>query len=48
MQAGATVYYDVVAVRKTGKKVKLGRSLRHKHEAEWLAMTIKKAISSQL
>jgi hypothetical protein len=46
MQAGATVYYDVVAVRKAGKKIKLGRSLRHKHEAEWLAQTLKNALGS--
>ena len=45
MQAGTTVYYDVAAVRNDGKKIKLGRSLRDKREAEWLALTIKGAIS---
>jgi len=45
MRAGNTVYYDVVMVRKTGKKVKIGRSVRDKREAEWLAGVIKKAIS---
>jgi hypothetical protein len=44
MQAGTTVYYDVTVVRKNGKKIKLGSSLRNKREAEWLAGTIKKAI----
>jgi hypothetical protein len=45
MQAGTTVYYDVAVVRKNGKKVKVGRSVRDKREAEWLAGTIRKAIS---
>jgi hypothetical protein len=44
MQAGTTVYYDVTVVRKTGKKVKVGSSLRSKREAEWLAGRIKKAL----
>jgi hypothetical protein len=44
MQAGTTVYYDVVLVRKAGRKIKLGHSVRDKREAEWLAETIKKAI----
>ncbi len=44
MQAGTTVYYDVVVVRKNGKKIKLGRSLRNKREAEWLAGRIKEAL----
>jgi hypothetical protein len=48
MQAGNTVYYDIVLVRKVGKKAKLGRSIRDKREAEWLAGTIKKAISYEL
>jgi hypothetical protein len=46
MQAGTTVYYDVTVVRKNGKKIKVGRSVRDKREAEWLAATIKKALSS--
>lgn len=45
MQAGTTVYYDVAVVRKNGKKVKVGRSGRHKREAECLAGTIRKAIN---
>jgi hypothetical protein len=44
MQAGTTVYYDVAVVRKNGKKIKVGRSVRDKREAEWLAGTIKKAL----
>ncbi|MGZ8392264.1 MAG: hypothetical protein ACXWWK_05420, partial [Gemmatimonadales bacterium] len=44
MRAGTTVYYDVTVVRKTGKKVKVGSSLRNKREAEWLAGRIKKAL----
>jgi hypothetical protein len=44
MQAGKTVYYDVVIRRKDGKKTTAGRSVRDKREAEWLAATIKKAL----
>jgi hypothetical protein len=43
MQAGTTVYYDIV-VRSSGKKVKVGHAVRDKREAEWLAETIKKAM----
>jgi len=44
MQAGTTVYYDVVVTRKGGKKIRVGRSLRDKREAQWLAATIQKAL----
>lgn len=44
MRAGNTVYYDVVMVRKNGKKVKVGRSLRSRQEAEWLAGVIRKEL----
>ena len=44
MQAGAIPYYDVVVRQKDGKKVTAGSSVRDKHEAEWLAVTIKKAL----
>jgi hypothetical protein len=44
MQAGTTVYYDVAVVRNSGKKIKVGRSVRDKREAEWLALTIKNAL----
>lgn len=46
MQAGTTLYYDVVVVRKNGKKIKVGRSVRNKQEAEWLAARIREAFSS--
>jgi hypothetical protein len=46
MQVGTTAYYDIIARGKNGKKITLGRSLRDKHEAEWLAATIEKALSS--
>jgi hypothetical protein len=45
MQAGNTVYYDIVLVPKVGKKAKLARSIRDKREAEWVAGTMKKAMS---
>ena len=45
MQAGSRVYYDIVLVRKVGKKAKVGHSVRDKGEAEWLAETIRKAMS---
>jgi hypothetical protein len=44
MQAGSTPYYDVVILRKNGKKVIAGRSLCDKREAEWLAATIKERL----
>ncbi len=46
MQAGSRVYYDVVLVRKVGRKIKLGHSVRDKREAEWLAETIKKELGA--
>jgi hypothetical protein len=45
MQAGSRVYYDVVIVRKVGKKAKVGHSVRDKREAEWLAGTIKQVLT---
>jgi hypothetical protein len=44
MQAGKTVYYDVLIRTKDGKKTTAGRSVRDKREAEWLAATIKKSL----
>jgi hypothetical protein len=44
MQAGSTPYYDLTIVLKNGKKVIAGRSVRDKREAEWLAITMKKAL----
>lgn len=46
MQVGSAAYYDVAVVRKNGRKLKVGHSVRNKHEAEWLAGTIKDALSS--
>jgi hypothetical protein len=48
MQAGSRPYYDVVILRKNGKKVIAGRAVRDKREAEWLAMTIKNALGQPL
>lgn len=44
MQAGNTPYYDVVLVRKDGKRLSAGRSIRDKREAEWLAATMREAL----
>jgi hypothetical protein len=44
MQAGSTPYYDVVVRRKDGAKMIAGSSVRDKREAEWLAITIEKAL----
>lgn len=44
MQAGSRPYYDVVIVRRDGKKMTAGRSVRDKREAEWLAGKIKMAL----
>ena len=44
MQAGKSVYYDVVIRRKNGKKMTAGSSVRDKREAEWLAVTIKQTL----
>ncbi len=45
MKAGSTPYYDITVIRKNGKKIRAGRAVRDKREAEWLAATIKQAIS---
>jgi hypothetical protein len=44
MQAGSKPYYDLVIVRKDGKRVTAGHSVRDKREAEWLAAKIKSAL----
>lgn len=44
MQAGGTPYYDLILVRKDGKKVPAGRTIREKREAEWLADTVRAAL----
>jgi hypothetical protein len=43
-QGGSTPYYAIQIVRKDGKKINAGAWLRDKHEAEWLAGTIKSAL----
>jgi hypothetical protein len=45
MQAGATPYYDVVVVRRDGKKVVAGRGIRDKREAEWVAGLIREGVA---
>ena len=45
MQAGGTVYYDLVLVRANGRSVTAGHSIRDKREAEWLAATLKQALT---
>jgi hypothetical protein len=44
MKSGATPYYDITILRKHGKKIRAGRAVRDKSEAEWLAATIKSAL----
>ena len=44
MQVGGTPYYDLVLVRKDGRKVPAGRAIRDKREAEWLADTLREAL----
>jgi len=45
MQAGGTPYYDVVVVRRDGKKVVAGRGIRDKREAEWVAGLIRESVN---
>ena len=45
MQVGGTAYYDLVLVRTDGRAVTAGQSIRDKHEAEWLAATLKLALA---
>jgi hypothetical protein len=45
MQAGTTPYYDVVVVRRDGKKVVAGRNIRDKREAEWVAGLIREGVA---
>jgi hypothetical protein len=44
MQAGNTPYYDVILVRRDGKRMPAGRGIRDKREAEWLAGTVRDAL----
>ncbi|MGH7526653.1 MAG: hypothetical protein ACREMX_08100 [Gemmatimonadales bacterium] len=44
MQSGGTPYYDVILVRKDGKRVTAGHAVRDKREAEWLAARLTQAL----
>ena len=44
MQTGERPYYDIVLLRKNGRKVTAGRWVRDKREAEWLVATIKNGL----
>jgi hypothetical protein len=44
MQSGNTPYYDLILVRKDGKRMSAGRGIRDKQEAEWLAATMREAL----
>lgn len=44
MQAGGTPYYDVVVVRRDGRRVVAGRGIRDKREAEWVAGAIREGV----
>ncbi|HKT61051.1 MAG TPA: hypothetical protein VJQ46_13455 [Gemmatimonadales bacterium] len=44
-QQGTTPFYDITIDTTAGERVAAGRSVRDKHEAEWLAATIAKAIA---
>ena len=45
MQAGGTPYYDVILVRRDGKRVVAGRNIRDKREAEWVAGLIREGVT---
>ena len=45
MQAGGTPYYDVILVRRDGRKVVAGRNIRDKREAEWVAGLIREGVT---
>ena len=44
MQAGTRPYYDLVVNTRDGEKLIVGRAVRDKREAEWLATTIRQAL----
>ena len=44
MRSGRVPYYDIVILRKNGKKIRAGRAVRDKREAEWLAARIRAAL----
>jgi len=45
MQAGKRPYYDIQIVKRDGKKLYCGRSIRDKREAEWLVERMKEALA---
>jgi hypothetical protein len=45
MQAGGAPYYDLVLVLADGRSVTAGHGIRDKREAEWLAATLRRAVS---
>jgi hypothetical protein len=45
MQAGGTPYYDVILVRREGKRMVAGRNIRDKREAEWVAGLIREGVT---
>ncbi|NIN73361.1 MAG: hypothetical protein GTO46_15840 [Gemmatimonadetes bacterium] len=44
MQAGNRPYYDIQIVKRDGKKLYSGRSIKDKQEAEWLAEQMREAL----
>ena len=45
MQAGGTAYYDLVLLRSDGRTVTAGHGICDGREAEWLAATLRQALS---
>ncbi len=43
MQAGNKLYYDLAVIPVDGKKIKVGRSIKDKREAEWLAELLRES-----
>jgi hypothetical protein len=44
MQAGTTVYYALMVVRKDGRRMNAGSGIRDQREAEWLAGLVRQAV----
>ena len=47
MQAGNTLYYDLVVPTIDGKKIKVGTSIKDKREAEWLAGVLREGATRE-
>lgn len=47
MQSGRKLYYHIELILQEGRSVTLGRNIRNKGEAEWLASEIEKAITTE-